>query len=239
MTPNEMRLRLEAEMDILAGNSAPAISNYLASLFLNKAILSILTRIRKQGVEKEEYNKQFTAPLKGSTGDSFTSELVESSENHKNAEFWSLPDNLYLLLQESATLDKRDCFSGELIEADVFPVTEDYYNVNIRNYQKMPYCDETSGTALVWRISYGSDSQKKSELVTSKNCNIYKYNFRYLKRPTDIVVDLENPENQVQTEIYKEFHEDIVSRAALIGIENMRQLSRFESKAALNAQEGL
>lgn len=238
MSPNEMKEKLESQIDALAGFASPAIPDSQAADYINQALVTKLNRIRLEGLEATEYNSQFIAPLKKSgQGTS----IPDQTDAHKNGEIFKLPDDFYLMLSEQITTDVRDCFTGELIdEVIVFPVGEDFLSANIKNFQKNPYADPVSGTGLVWRLTFGKDSNNKySELITDGKFNVYKYNFRYLSKPINVVIDLDNPENQVYTNIYDEFHDDIINLAALIALENMRLLSRFQTKAAINSIGGI
>lgn len=236
MSPNEMKKKLESQIDALSGFVSPAIPDTQASNFLNQAIQQLLKKAIIQGVEKTEYNKRFVAPLKKSY---FSTPTTDQTGTVKNGQFWELPDDFYLMLSENVISDVRDCFTKELIDdIDVYPISEDFRNANIGNHQKSPYINPVSSSGRVWSLSYG-DTHKYSELITDGTFHVYKYNFRYLKKPTKIKIDLNNPDNQIYSEIYDEYHDDIINAAALIAIENMRMQSRFQTKAALNMKEDL
>lgn len=250
MTANEMFFELEKQVDILSDESAPQISDEQGSSFLNEAVTFLVKyKIISEGVESSEYNRAFIAPLKRNTGESnFVSVKVDSPLNtqlHSFGEFWTLPDDLYVILQEECLIDKRDCHTGKLATLNILPISEDYYNLNIYNYEKKPYYNGSDRDGLVWRLYFNNNinnldtNNKISELITDKTFNISQYNFRYLVRPRSIVVNNENPESQINSEIWEQFHMDIVNRAALIAIENMRLTARLQSKAGLNAQQNL
>lgn len=231
-----MKKALESQIDAIADQSAPAISDFQASDFLNQAIILILKKVMMQGMEANEYNRQFVAPLKKAASGSVTSDQIGV---HTNGQFWELPEDFYQMLHERVIVDKRDCFTGELIEGEVIPVGEDYVSINKKNFEKKPYCTTAGNAAAVWRISFGTNDIKISELITDGTFGISQYNFRYLSRPIEVVIDLENPENQVDTNIYEEFHDDIINKAASIAIENMRLVSRFQTKEYLNKEQNL
>lgn len=232
MTANEMKESLEAQVDILSSYSAPAIPDFQASDFLNQAVHGLLNRIKAEGLEKDEFNRRFIAPLK--KAHETTSEIT-TTLNHRYGTFFAIPSNVFLMLTESAQVDKRGCFSGDLLEVTVVPKTEDYYEANIGNHEKKPYLDTAGERGEIWRIDFANinDNNKLSELITDGTFNVTKYKFRYLAYPKRVVVNLESPEEQINSEIYEEFHQGIVTEAALIAMENMGLMSRIQAKAAL------
>jgi hypothetical protein len=237
MTANEMKLAIENQLDIVGSFSAPEISDEQASQLINDAIFSILKRIISEGVEFNEYNRGFVAPLKrkGTLNTSFTND-----DNHLNGTFWQLPNDVFLILQEECIIDKRDCFTGKLGRVNILPVTEDYVNLNIKNFEKRPYFNGSDG--LVWRILFNKNSStdnKISELLTSGSFNVSKYKFRYLTKPKTVVVNQIDEGSQVNSEIWEEYHQDIINVASLLGIEELQQQERFQTKAAVNAQQGV
>lgn len=233
-----MKEKLESQIDALAGFASPAIPDSQASDYINQAMHSLVKKMVIEGLEKNEYNRQFTAPLKKSYESALATDQTGAS---KHGVFFKLPDDFYLMLSENITTDQRDCFTGELIDnIDVFPIGEDYKNINKSNHQKQPFIDTIGNSGLVWRVSFGKDNSNKfSELITDGKFNVYKYNFRYLSKPIKVNIDIDNPSNQIFTNIYDEFHDDLIDKAALIAIENMRMVSRFQSKAILNKEQDL
>lgn len=240
MTANEMMDALENELDAVASNDAPEISDEQGSIFLTSAVESLLTQIVEEGLDKTTFNASFTAGLK-SSGEVTSPITTNIPISHHNGTFFQLPEDVYLIIHERAEIDKRDCKTGKLATLPVFPVDEDYINANIINKEKKPYFAGYNGGGLVWSLFHNkiSDNNNKIiELISDGTFNVSKYFFRYLIQP-NIKVDRENPSNQINTTIWKEFHLKIVKRAALIAIENLRQESRFQSKSLLNAQEGI
>lgn len=234
---NELKKKLESQIDAIADGSAPAISDFQASDFINQAIRHMLNMMRLQGFEKDDYNRNFIAPLKKSGNGTIAS---DQSGVHNNGQFWDLPEDFYHMLQEEIEVDVRDCFTSKLIIGDVLPVGEDYIMANWKNPQKKPSVDPAGNAAFVWRLSFGRNEDTKiSELITDGTFNITKYKFRYLSVPTKVVIDLTNPENQVDTNIYEDYYDDIINKAAIIALENMRMISRFQSKEYLNKEQGL
>jgi hypothetical protein len=240
MNANEMKAELERQVDIVSGFASPAISDPQASTFINQALHSIMKRLIRQGVEYNEYNRQFIAPLKNSAVQTTSTQVSDGPI--ENLSRWQLEDDFYLMLNETAVSDKRDCIFGQIIDPDVLPVGEDYVKANVRNHQRKPFVNVNSCNGLVWRVSFGrkvdEQSQKFSELITDGTFNILEYSYRYLKKPRTVVVDLTN-QNRIDTEIYEDFHDDIVNEAALYAIENLGIMSRFEAKALLNQKQGL
>jgi hypothetical protein len=239
-TANEMKFAVEAQVDAIASNESPAISDEQMSEFLNDAQHMIMKRIIIQGMESSEYNRQFIAPLKRAGGGSNPSTFQEGV--HRNGQFWDLPANFYLMLHEFADTDQRWCVDGNLIEAGIKPVSEDYLQINKGNFQKNPYCDKESARAEVWRVSFGAlsltqSSNKYSELITDGKFNISQYKFRYLAKPRDIVVNSTIQDNQVNSELFKEFHDDIIFEAAIVAVVNMGLMSKLEAKAFINSKQ--
>ena len=238
-TANEMKFKMEAQIDAIASNESPAISDEQASEFLNNGLHVIMKRLIRQGIEANEYNRQFTAPLKKGFE---STPSTNQSNPHNNGQFWDLPEDFYLMASEWVDTDKRWCVDGNIIQAQIQPVSEDYVKANESNPQRKPFCDEEGCRSLVWRLTFGranldEDSNKFSELITDGTFNVSKYFFRYLAKPKEIVVNLTNPDEQINSDIYKEFHDDIIFEAALHAIENMGIMSKFEAKAILNQKQ--
>ena len=251
MTANEMMSELEKQLDAAGSDDAPYIPDEQGSTFINDAITSLIKKVIFEGVEANEYNRGFIAPLKRNSGTSnFVSTKVTSNlltQAHDHGEMWTLPDNLYYILQEDCLIDKRDCFTGELATLNILPVSEDYYNLNIKNFEKKPYFNGADRDGLIWRLYYNNNisetpsfiNNKISELISDKTFNITQYNFRYLIKPRNVVINRDNPALQGNSEIWDQFHFDIVNRATLIAIDNLRLVNRFQTKGTLNAQQNL
>lgn len=234
MTANEMKESLEAQVDILSSFAAPSIPDFQASDFLNQAVRGMLNEFRIRGFERDDYTRRFIAPLKANYVTDSTIDVTDM--NHRNGKFFFLPDNLYLILNERAVVDKRSALKGDLLEVKVLPKSEDYILSNQDNPEKKPYVDTSSDEGLIWRLDFAqlNQSNKIAELITDGSFNVIKYKVRYLKYPNKINVNLENPEEQVNSNIYEEFHQEIINMAALIAVENMGLQSRFQTKAPLN-----
>jgi hypothetical protein len=93
--------------------------------------------------------------------------------------------------------------------------------------------DASNGAAAT---SISSDIRRIKHLIPGKDWYIHSYRCSYLKRPSDIVVDLVTPSNQTNCELADFLHQEIVdyavklASASIIPEQGKYQVNQIESK---------
>ena len=92
------------------------------------------------------------------------------------------------------------------------PAAHDEYNLNYYNPYKKPWTNGVQG--VIWRLEHGtqdvnSTPRKIHGLITDGVFDITEYYMRYIKYPTDIQINLANPNLQVNCELDPLAHQSI------------------------------
>jgi hypothetical protein len=178
------------EFDILyngiAGNEAPPIDLYEKSVYLTKAQLEIVKNYYnpkgnkyRDGFEASEKRRrdlnELVRPYK-------TTLTISSDDGiDENSQFFRLPNNVFLIVQEKAKVSSEDaCINDKYIK--VTPKTHDEYNDQIDNPFRDPNEDD------IWRLDFYSQngSNKNVELISPYL--ITEYRCRYIVYPSPIVL---------------------------------------------------
>lgn len=237
------RIEFSNEFDILfdniASKGAPGLDLYEKSVYLTKAQLELIkahyspdNKYRKavEGSEKRRIDlKELIKHFNN------TSALISSNGISNDSKFFSIPDNVFLILQESAIIDS--CSTHKSVE--VKPKTYDEYNIQIKNPFKRPNGD------LVWRLDFSRQSDSQNVELISPH-NILKYQIRYIKYPSPIIlVNLDDGEFSGQglsidgqitpqtCELHQSFHPEILDRAVQLAVRDYDR-SKLQSKIQLD-----
>ncbi len=220
MTANEMRYAFDVSFDKITNFDAPGYEDAEVSLLLNKAQERFLlqtyagTNKLKEGFEEtEKRRKDLNELTKNSV---ITTPSVSQTGTLPNGTLFDLPtDFLYAIKEEVVISSEDECDNGKRVK--VKPITHDEYTINIENPFKQPYNE------LVWRLDYSrttdNTNPKRHELITDGTYNITEYHLRYLRRLSNIVVDLDVPANQVHCVLDEITHQRIVDLAVEIALE--------------------
>lgn len=207
--------------DKMNNDNAPGYEDSEISLLLNKAQERFLlqtysgtNRVKEAFEETEKRRKDLSELVKNSD-----ISLASASQTGvlPNGTFYDLPTNFLYAIKEEVTISSdNECDNEKRIK--VKPITHDEYTINIENPFKQPYNE------LVWRLDYSrttdNTNPKRHELITDGSYDITTYHLRYLRKPTDIVVDLDTPANQVHCVLNEITHQRIVDLAVEIALEN-------------------
>lgn len=183
MTTQEFSNEFDILYNNIMSNQAPGLNEYEKSVLLTQAqesfILDIYTgRYNDSSFESTEEvisyintlvkQVELITPI---TGDGISN----------NSVFYQLPDDLWYITYESATLDDDSlgCENGKTVI--VRPTTQDkFYSINRNPFKR-------AGRKRVLRLL----SNNKSELISEYN--IKSYTIRYISKPSPII--LENLDN--------------------------------------------
>lgn len=200
------------------------LDEYEKSVFLTKAQEEIIVEIY---AGKNQFGESFerTEEIRRYLSDLIkTVVLSDKLTGHvglsKTSMFFELPEDVWFITYESATLkdERLGCLDGE--EATIVPVTQDeYYRV-----AKNPFRGPSKGRAV--RLDIGDGV---IEIIS--DYNIDKYLVRYLSRPKPIVlVDLgelsvNGIKVRTECELNPVIHRAILERAVRLAIISKTQVS--------------
>lgn len=227
ITANEMsRLFLDA-YDKNFEYGAPSYDDIQVSDWLNKAQWRVFTNNYvpdKSGIgfERTEMNgRDLEALLKNaSIANGTISVSATQTDVHPEGTMYDLPTDFYLAVEEAAKTAEK------VKEAKVRPVTHNYYIQNVNNPYQQPNKD------VIWRMHFsredfgedGGDSftgltPKRTELIVKNKATypVTDYRVRYLRNPSDIVVDNDTPTNQRHC-ILQELIYDIIDEAVAMAV---------------------
>lgn len=178
MTNSEFNREFDILYNNIASNAAPGIDYYEKSVFLTMAqeqlCLSLYNSIGKDSFDETESTKKILSPLVRTTR---ITEKVDGAGLSKHSCFFNLPEDIWFITYETATLDdpRIGCMNGE--EAVVVPVTQDeFYRI-----QDNPFRGPAKGRVL--RLD---NKGKQVELISEYN--IKDYLIRYIMKPNPIII---------------------------------------------------
>ena len=208
MTANEMWDNVLVTYDALYSQSAPGFVDPEASILLTKAQwYYILQRLNPksnrnmEGFEETEIRIQGLSALIKDSQES-TTPPTKTNVSQVGAlpgeELWALPTDFMIAIYEGCQTNVKQCGSNPPVYNRIMtiPISHDEYNLNYYNPYKKPYTDGTEG--IIWRLEHGRKTVNNVErkvhgLITDGTFQVTNYYLRYIKTPSDIVVDLNNP----------------------------------------------
>jgi hypothetical protein len=167
--------------------SAPSIDDYELSVYLSKAQLELvknyydpLSNRKQKGFEATEKRRRDLNQL---VKDYKTSDIISNESNiHPEAKFYTIPNDLFLIVNEKVKITSNDCYNGKTIT--VRPVSYDEYDVQIDNPFEKPY------EKLAWRLDLSNvNNTKVVEIISPYNISgSLEYQIRYIKYPKPIII---------------------------------------------------
>ena len=220
MTANEMKDNFLRLYDKNFQLGAPQYDETGISQYLTDAQLVIFKDeyIPKNGVLGFEATEKIRRDLADLVKYASVSEGTISASSsqtgaHSNGTLYDVPDNFQWAASELVTL------TGVSRDADVLPVTNDFYSKNRGNKYKKLY------DKLVWRMdfsrvdtgsdggdSYADRTNQRIELITDGTA-ITNYKLWYISTLPDIVVDEITTANQRHCILDESLHYDVVLMA--------------------------
>ena len=234
MTANEMANELELKLDRSSSYGSPGYEDFELSSVLSEAQMFYVKKFFNEnnnregkGFEETEIRDQgFGALVKDAPSltpsASQTGVIVNSNVTGK---FFDLPSDHMYTIYEECEIDKTVCGTNgeEPIYAYVITVAHnEMQRFNWSKYKRPFY--KSYGTARIWRSNFSRvttginpsnpATAKRHELFTDGTFNILTYHMRYVKNPSDIVVDRNTPANQRNSELQESTHRVIIDIAA-------------------------
>lgn len=236
MTANQMADEVERILDRSASFGSPgyedfeiaSVLNIAETLYVKKYYDELNNRKGKGFQEIEIRNQGLGALIKDAPSlTPSASQIGVITNSNVVGKFFDLPSDHMYTIYEECTIDKTECgvIPGEVkpIYAYVVPISHnEMQRFNWSKYKKPFY--KPYGDARVWRSEFSRFSDgvnptapataKRHELFTDGTFNITAYHMRYLKNPSQIVVDRATPANQRNSELDESTHLVIVQMAA-------------------------
>lgn len=200
------------------------LNEYEKSVFLTKAqddiVIELYTGKNQFGdsFEKTEEIRRYLSDLVKTV--ELSEKLTGYTGVSKSSMFFKLPEDVWFITYESATLkdERLGCLDGE--EATIVPVTQDeYYRI-----AKNPFRGPSKGRAV--RLDIGDGV---IEIIS--DYNIDKYLVRYLSRPKPIILEdlselsVNGVEVRTECELNPAIHRAILERAVRLAIISKTQVS--------------
>jgi hypothetical protein len=228
MTANQMWENVLVTYDALYSQSAPGFVDPEASILLTKAQwYYILQRLNPksnrnmEGFEETEIRIQGLSALVKDSQDA-NPPIIELPDNQQTGtlpgeKLWALPVDFMITIYEGCITNIPQCGTTNTFNRIMtIPISHDEYNLNYYNPYKKPFTDGTEG--IIWRLEHGRKPVNGTErkihgLITDStppdDFAVTEYYLRYIKTPSDIVVNLNNPASQVDCELDSLTHQGI------------------------------
>lgn len=222
MTANELKKYILTNFDALYNNAAPGFEDDELSILASKAQLLYVLKCLKpykdnEVFEETEVRKQGLSALikDGAEATVPPAELPTTVGTLPGERYWKLPSDFMFAIYEAAETNVPFCKTNTFRRIPIFPIQHNEYNQNFYNTFKKPYCDGEFG--IVWRINHGRiNNDRIHGLITDTTFTVTNYFLRYLKFPTNIVIDEDNPLNQVNPELDEVFQYAIGDLAIML-----------------------
>lgn len=241
MTANEMANELELKLDRSDSYGSPGYEDFELSSVLTEATNFYVKKFydemnnrKGKGFEEIEIRNQGLAalikdaaslPVSASQVGVITNKLLKGK-------FFDLPtDHMYTIFEE-CTIDKTECGTTDPIYAYVVTIAHNEISrFNWSKYKKPFY--KSYGDGRVWRIEYSRQTSgtnpaspataKRHELLTDGTFDIVAYHMRYLKNPSDIVVNRTISANQRNCELDESTHRVIIDIATDLMMQRVQE----------------
>lgn len=229
MTNQEFRNQFDISYNAIASNSAPGIDDFELSVYLTQAQLELvknyydpLSNRKQKGFEATEKRRRDLNQL---VKDYKTTSVISNDSNiNSESKFYTLPDDLFLIVNEKAKITSEDCYNNKVLT--IKPMSYDEYDIQIYN----PFEKPDSKTA--WRLDISNiNNIKVVEIISPYNVlGSLEYQIRYIKYPKPIIITNLNtafPSDNltidgiyVETacELNKEICREILDRAVLLAL---------------------
>ena len=241
MTANEMADALDEKLDRADSFGSPGYEDFDYSSILTEAVqlyvkkyFDELNNRKGKGFQEIEIRDQgLSALIKDAPSLSPSASQAGVIVNtNVTGKFYDLPlDHMYTIYEE-CTIDKTDCSTDKSIVAYVVQIAHnEMQRFNWSKYKRPFY--KSYGDARVWRSEFSRTvtgilpsapaTAKRHELFTDGTFNVVTYHMRYLKNPTNIVVDRTTLANQRNCELDTSTHVVIVDIAMDLMLDRIKE----------------
>jgi hypothetical protein len=241
MTANQMGDEVERILDRSSSFGSPGYEDFEISsvlqmaetLYIKKFYDELNNRKGKGFQEIEIRNQGLGALIKDAPSLTPSASQVGVITNSSVVgKFFDLPSDHMYTIYEECKIDKIECGTTNSIYAYVVPIAHnEMQRFNWSKYKK-PYF-KSYGDARVWRSEFSRlvdgvnpatpITAKRHEIFTDGTFNVVEYHMRYLKNPSQIVVDRATPANQRNSELDESTHLVIVQMAGDIMMERVKE----------------
>ena len=187
MTNQELKNEFLISYNAIASNSAPGIDDFELSVYLTRAQLEIvknyydpLSNRKQKGFETTEKRRRDLNQL---IKDYKTITTISNSFNiDPEAKFYTVPDDLFLIVNEKAKVISEDCYNNKTLT--IKPMSYDEYNIQSNN----PF--EKPNEKVAWRLDLSNiNDVKVVEIISPYNIlGSLEYQIRYIKYPKPIII---------------------------------------------------
>jgi hypothetical protein len=187
MTNREFRQQFDISYNAIASMSSPGIDDFELSAYLTTAQLQViknyydpLSNRKQKGFETTEKRRRDLNQL---VKDYKTSTVISNSSNiSSEAKFYTVPGDLFLIVNEKAKITSEDCYNNKTLS--IKPMSYDEYNVQIDN----PF--EKPDSKIAWRLDLSDvNNVKVVEIISPYNITgSLEYQIRYIKYPKPIII---------------------------------------------------
>jgi hypothetical protein len=242
MTNLEMSNEFDIHYNSIAGQSAPNIDDYEKSVYLTKAQLEIvknyydsLSNRKQKGFESTEKRRVDLKELIVNYKTTNTLSLNIGLE--ANSKFFEIPNNTFLIIQETAKLSSTDnCINNTV--SNIKSITHDEYNIQKKNPFKKPDKD------TLWRLNISEHNNNQVVEIISPY-DVSEYHMRYIKYPRPIILkdldvifpsenlSIDGFDTELECELNQSIHREIIDRAVELALRDYKPQG-LESKIQLD-----
>jgi len=234
MTNQEFRNEFNISYNSIASMSAPSIDDYELSVYLTKAQLEIvkdyydpLSNRKQKGFESTEKRRRDLGQL---VKDYKTTNTITNSFNiEPEAKFYVIPNDLFLIVNESAKIISEDCYNNTFLK-NIKTISHDEYNIQNDN----PF--EKPNKQIAWRLDISNiNNVKVVEIISPYNIlGSLEYRIRYIKYPKPIIITnlttafpsdnltIDGISTETSCELNTEVCREILDRAVMLALADYR-----------------
>ena len=234
MTNLEFKNEFNLAYNAIASMSSPGIDDYELSVYLTRAQLEIvknyydpLSNRKQKGFEATEKRRRDLNQL---VKDYKTTSTISNSFNiNSEAKFYVVPDDLFLIVNETAKIISEDCNNNTSLK-NIKAISYDEYNIQNSN----PF--EKPNKQIAWRLDLSNiNNVKVVEIISPYNIlGSLEYQIRYIKYPKPIIITnlntafpsdnltIDGISAETPCELNTEICREILDRAVLLALADYR-----------------
>lgn len=212
MTIEEFSNEFDLLYNNIMSNNAPGLSEYEKSVFLTQAQESLILEIYNgNNISRNSFESTelITNSLNSLVKQVRLHDKLRKDGISKNSVFFSLPEDLWIITYESASIKVTSSGGEEIRDVIVKPITQDVYYSTSEN----PFRKDNGRRVL--RLLRDNDSELISDY------KIESYLVRYISRPSPIILEdiseygvtINGDTNRQECRLNSVIHRQILERA--------------------------